>query len=354
MLESIMLKFTELAQPLVVPTQGVTVFVGPNNSGKSLVLKEVEQHFQHHEKLPTKLVEDFKLIWPTEEQANNDIEALSQKHPHNREDHFYLGRFNPAGELENVEHSKSSLISQLKDQQGYRWIASQFYRFFTIRLDGRTRFNLTNDRKQGDLLVPQAKNVLAHLFRDDELRKQVRDVVYDAFNVYFVIDPTNGGNLRIRLSPDEPTQDEQSLSATAREFHGRATHIKDASDGMQAFVGIVTAVYSGDYRVILIDEPEAFLHPPLARKLGYQLTSVISKRNGVLLASTHSADFLMGCLQASTSVRVVRLEYSNGKSKGQIVDFDRSDAALQKTPDAECERRLSAVPRRGGRSGERQ
>jgi hypothetical protein len=118
----------------------------------------------------------------------------------------------------------------------------------------------------------------------------------------------------------EPTQDEQSLNAAARDFHGKATYIKDASDGMQAFVGIVTAVYSGDYRVILIDEPEAFLHPPLARKLGYQLTSVISKRNGVLLASTHSADFLMGCLQASTSVRVVRLEYSNGKSKGRIVD----------------------------------
>ena len=88
---------------------------------------------------------------------------------------------------------------------------------------------------------------------------------------------------------------------------------------MQAFVEIVTAVYSGD-RVVLIDEPEAFFHPPLARKLGYQLTNAISKRNGTLLASTHSADFLMGCLQASTSVRVVRLEYSNSKSKGQIVN----------------------------------
>jgi predicted ATP-dependent endonuclease of OLD family len=91
MLESITLKFTELAEPLIVPTQGVTVFVGPNNSGKSLVLKEVEQHFQHHEKLTTKIVEDFKVIWPTEEQAKKDIDTLSQKHPHNREDHFYLG-----------------------------------------------------------------------------------------------------------------------------------------------------------------------------------------------------------------------------------------------------------------------
>jgi AAA domain, putative AbiEii toxin, Type IV TA system len=84
-------------------------------------------------------------------------------------------------------------------------------------------------------------------------------------------------------------------------------------------VGIVCAVLSGDYRAVLIDEPEAFVHPPLARKLGYQLTNNLNA-GGTLMASTHSPDFLMGCLQASPHVRVVRLEYSNGKSKGKIVD----------------------------------
>jgi hypothetical protein len=64
------------------------------------------------------------------------------------------------------------------------------------------------------------------------------------------------------------------------------------------------------------------LHPPLARKLGYQLATTAVKRSGSLMASTHSADFLMGCLQGSNQVRVVRLEYSNGKSKGQAVDSD--------------------------------
>jgi predicted ATP-dependent endonuclease of OLD family len=43
MLESISLKFTELAELLRIPAQGVTIFVGPNNSGKSLVLREIEQ-----------------------------------------------------------------------------------------------------------------------------------------------------------------------------------------------------------------------------------------------------------------------------------------------------------------------
>lgn len=86
---------------------------------------------------------------------------------------------------------------------------------------------------------------------------------------------------------------------------------------------------SGEYRAILVDEPEAFLHPPLARKLGAQLTKIAKERGGCLLASTHSADFLIGCIQASNTVRVVRLEYSNNKSKGKVVDPKLLDAVFK-------------------------
>ena len=47
MISSIVLKFTENSD-LNLPTSGITVFVGPNNSGKSLVLKELEMAYQTH------------------------------------------------------------------------------------------------------------------------------------------------------------------------------------------------------------------------------------------------------------------------------------------------------------------
>ncbi len=325
MLESITLKFTENSQPLNVPAQGVTVFVGPNNAGKSLVLRELDTAISTHGTPSTKLLKDFELVWPTESQLETDIATLTKKAPPGTlTENIYVGRFAPSGQLEATALNREGLVQQFK-QRNKLWVASQFLRYFQIRLDGRTRFELTNDRPTGDLLqMPQ--NILAHLFQDDELRKEIREIVHDAFGVYFVIDPLNGGQLRIRLSPTQPSHNEQSLEKVAREFHRTAIHIKEASDGVQAFVGILTTVRSGDFRSILIDEPEAFLHPPLARKLGHQLASIISKRGGSLLASTHSPDFLIGCLQASPKVRVVRLEYSNGKSKGQIVD----SAALAK------------------------
>jgi hypothetical protein len=64
------------------------------------------------------------------------------------------------------------------------------------------------------------------------------------------------------------------------------------------------------------------LHPPLARKLGFQLATIGSRNNGSLVASTHSADFLLGCLQAVSNVQVVRLEYSGGRSRGRLIDAE--------------------------------
>jgi hypothetical protein len=165
--------------------------------------------------------------------------------------------------------------------------------------------------------------LLAQLFVEDGARAAVRQMVQDAFGLYFTVDPTNLGQLRIRLSAKKPLADEQSLNEDARLFHREALHIKEASDGVQAFTGIATAVLSGEYHSILVDEPEAFLHPPLARKLGKHLAALVTKRGGSLLASTHSADFLMGCVQAAPSVQVIRLEYQKGQSRGRLVDAQK-------------------------------
>jgi hypothetical protein len=254
----------------------------------------------------------------TEETLNEEIAELTKKAPAGiSPDNVYVSGFDQNGQLYGLQPSRNALLEYMREQREPRWIASQFLRMFSIGLDGRTRFALTSDRPRGDLLGPP-QHMLMQLFVDDQARKRVREIVFDAFGVYFTIEQLSQ-NLRIRLSATEPDENEQSWNDAARQFHGKAAHIKEASDGVQAFVGILCAVLSGDYRAIFIDEPEAFLHPPLARKLGQQLTSNL-KANGTLMASTHSPDFLMGCLQASPHVRVVRLEYSNGRSKGKIVD----------------------------------
>ena len=97
----------------------------------------------------------------------------------------------------------------------------------------------------------------------------MRQLTFEAFGTYFTIDPTGIQTLRVRLSSRLPTTpaEEQALDATARAFHAAAPLITDLSDGVQAFVGLLSAILGLPPSILLIDEPEAFLHPPLARRM---------------------------------------------------------------------------------------
>lgn len=320
MLKSVNVNFSETGG-FDLETKGITIFVGPNNSGKSLVLREIEAVVSYDPPPGNlKIVTDFDIEWPDASTIHEQVEkAKANTPPHTPAGHVRLGRINPNGGREDLEVNISTLKNFASQKTQKEWVTTHFIKWGVIRLDGRSRFNLTNDQAGGDLEAPP-QNVLSHLFLDESARASVRALVKDAFNVNFYVDPTNLGQLRIKLADGLLPTDEQSLSLSARNFYRDATHIKDASDGVQAFTGIVTAVLSGEYHTILIDEPEAFLHPPLARKLGKSLAGIAAKRNGTLMASTHSADFLMGCVQASPSVKVVRLEYSQGKSRARSID----------------------------------
>ena len=303
--------------------EGVTIFVGPNNSGKSLVLREVEMAIAGGvDFVELKIVKDFEIDWPSESEIKSIISKMELRDPNqsiidlNLSISFFLSNGLQTSHLINLQ-KLNSIVSEKIDK---RLFGNYFLRCVMMKLDGRFRFSLTDERPGGDLAL-RAVNILAHFFRESELREEVRRIVYDAFNLYFVIDPTNLGGLRIRLSAKAPGKDEQSLNDDAREFHKNALNIKEASDGVQAYVGMIISVLAGDNKILMIDEPEAFLHPPLARKLGVQLSRITSRQNGCLLASTHSSEFLMGCVQgAPSAIRVVRLEYSGGKSRGRIVD----------------------------------
>ena len=138
------------------------------------------------------------------------------------------------------------------------------------------------------------------------------------------MDPTGMQFFRIKMSHTAPPDGiEDQLGPEAQEFFAQAEDIADLSDGIKAFTGLVAAVTSTDFRVMLIDEPEAFLHPILARKLGRRLTQLAKERKGNVLAATHSPEFVMGCVEAGEA-NVVRLTYQ-GKSKRATARHLRSD-----------------------------
>jgi hypothetical protein len=190
----------------------------------------------------------------------------------------------------------------------------------TLKLDGRQRINLVSEQHAGDL-HSRPTTSLGVLFRDDPKRHEVRRIIAEAFGLHFVIDPTNLGLFRIRLSPRPPKSDleERGIHDEALRFHADALPIDLASDGVKAFTGIITALTASDPRVVLIDEPEAFLHPAPELNLGYEVSRAALRSDKRVFASTHSPTFLMGCVQSGAPVTIIRLTYRSGVASARVL-----------------------------------
>jgi putative AbiEii toxin of type IV toxin-antitoxin system/OLD-like protein len=70
-------------------------------------------------------------------------------------------------------------------------------------------------------------------------------------------------------------------------------------------------IIADDPEVLLIDEPEAFLHPALSFLLGREIARATAASQKRLFASTHSSSFLMGCIQSGAPLTVIRFTYRN-------------------------------------------
>lgn len=301
----------------------VTLFVGPNNSGKSLALREIETWCRGGNEHRRVLKTVRAALPKTPAEGLELIEPLSSAAPVGQltvEDHVWVYyRADSQGAAEQAQINLEA-VRRACSRQDESVIRNLILRGYVLRLDGRTRFALADPQPTGDLQgVPQ--NHLWALFADDAARDAVRRLTSDAFGLHFVIDPTGMTAFRVRMSsrPPESKSEEQGLDAKTRKFHAEAAPLAEFGDGVQAFTGLALAVRSAPHRVLLIDEPEAFLHPSLARRLGHALSELVSEREATLIAATHSADFVMGCLETSSNVAVVRLTYDGRQATARTL-----------------------------------
>jgi hypothetical protein len=113
--------------------------------------------------------------------------------------------------------------------------------------------------------------------------------------------------------------EERGIHSEAVAYHAAALPIEQASDGVKAFTGIITEIIAGDPQIMLIDEPEAFLHPALAYTLGKEISLASAGSRKRLFVSTHSSSFVMGCIQSGTPVNIVRLTYRRNVATARLL-----------------------------------
>lgn len=317
-------------EKLLIETTPVTIFVGPNNSGKSKVLTEIQQYCGSGNKNQTfKLIDDISFSEFTPDMQLKEIENHTLK-PNVGEiinqGNILFGNGIHRNQLPE-KYPQQILSSPNGQKQNF---CSYYLSYKTLKLDALNRISLIEQQPLGDMQNSPSNN-LAILFSDDDKRQEARRIIFDAFNLYFVLDPTNSGQLRIRLSkvPPENHLQERGLHKEAVEFHKKALEITHASDGVKAFTGIITSIIAGNPKVTILDEPEAFLHPSLSFKLGKEISNSAKIALNRLFVSTHSSNFLMGCIQSGSPINIVRLTYSNEVGTARILDKDKIKSLMR-------------------------
>lgn len=304
----------------------VTILIGPNNSGKSHALSEIDRiltqgHSTMHAPL-TKIISDIEFTPLTAEQAQAACAWLYQR-AHKRESKDNNLVVYARGQRFDI-HTPTLLSTLIDPNKNKTNLSRYYFTCCTLKLDGYNRTTLLQQQQAGNLQeIPTLS--LQVLFRQDDKRYKLRKIIQEAFGSHLIIDPTDLGQFKVRLSPRAPRDinEERGITEDSIEFHAAAPLIEEFSDGVRAFTGIMAEVLAGEPKAIIIDEPEAFLHPSLALKLGSELSNAANAENKQLFVSTHSENFLMGCIQSDSSPSVVRLTYKGGMATSRMLSSER-------------------------------
>ena len=146
------------------------------------------------------------------------------------------------------------------------------------------------------------------LFKNAVLEQKVNEAFKAAFKTGLVLN--RGGGKVIAFHVGEKPKlglGEDSLSPNYFNQLRQLPFLLHQGHGMRSFVGCILHAFTSPAFIHLLDEPEAFLHPPHAKLLASLLARSITT-NRQLIIATHSGDFLRGLLDANVvSLRVIRL-----------------------------------------------
>jgi len=279
----------------------IVVIVGANNVGKSVALKEIHEKalLKSH---ATTVVRDVSVeVDGSPEDLDAWLERTCRK------------RNNPS-EPNNPSYSRlrttvSSRGAKRSWQNASTHGLDQLGRLFIYRLTTDARLQAANPATNIQITREPLTHPIHYMQVDDSIEEKISKIFHQAFGEEIIVHRNAGNQVPLYCGTrPELGEDEDRVSPTyIRRLESLPT-LQSQGDGMRAFVGVLLHAFIVEHSAVLIDEPEAFLHPPQARFLGRLLVEQAPKDRQLFVA-THSGDVLRGLLDAdSKRVRILRIQ----------------------------------------------
>jgi hypothetical protein len=278
----------------------ILVFVGPNNAGKSAALREIFSNLQSPN---VRHVVVKSVIFGTEGSEAEAVEWADSLPRRAQIDPTAIEV--PSGTLVRTDfqyHWSSGMRGG-----GFQSLASLIAAL--VSADGRSQFS--NQVQAINLYSETPVAPLHHLYASDAQEMRLSRLFQQAFGEELIVNRTAGSTIMLHMGKRPvPSVGQDRFSAEYRDALHKLPLVHEQGDGIRSFLGVLLHALVVDRDMILIDEPEAFLHPPQANLLGRVLATEVPNPRQLIVA-THSTDFLRGALDApNASVRIVRVRRS--------------------------------------------
>jgi hypothetical protein len=255
-------------QTVSVPSRGVLLLIGPNGGGKSLCLRGLSRIGTPG--LPNPAVLSVRA---TTEGTTSDFENWLDRRFLKRSLYGKTQWWTLGGS--RIGHEQvNQMWSSLQANPG-----QPMTMFFVHYLSTESRLGVGNATQSVALYDSEPSGYLQFLQLDESIRQRVSDELNAAFGVDLLINWGGGPQVWCHVGAEPPrdtSNDRVSESYVAA--LNRLPKLDSHGDGIRSYVAAMLALHVGGQPLLLIDEPELFLHPPHARRLGACLARAANER----------------------------------------------------------------------------
>lgn len=308
-----------------IPAEGVTVVVGANNTGKSVLLREIRDFVTLTTPPPS--LGQPEPLWlagldiaahGTEEEFADWFHARSRVAPQNVQyagkEVLTLPQASMPGHVLTLADAWQywQALIQAENQRPINIPVHQTFSILTQHLvslhEAIDRGALLQNAQARDPMTPPT-HPYHRLWDDLQEEDDLAELIFRAFGFRVCIN-RYAQNLQLLVGdPSRVDRTEFPPTRSTLDYYASLPPIDRQGDGVRSFVGLLVGSILTTRSITIIDEPEAFLHPPHARLLGrYLLTHTPSHRQ--IIVATHSSDIIEGILndKSTRPVKIIRLD----------------------------------------------
>jgi predicted ATPase len=199
-------------------------------------------------------------------------------------------------------------------------------RLFYLTPDDRHR---TVEPSPARAPVQAPESLLQELqYASERTHSELDAAICEAFDgLHVLLDDTKRIHLSLRTTMSLPDQASDAIEAV-RQFEAM-TALEDQGDGIKCLVSVVLSMLLGQGRAILLDHPDAFLHPQQSRHLGEWIAAQAAKLGCQVFIATRDPAFIAGLHQGKTDVALVTLTRTDDSTLLRPVSAEASQHLVQ-------------------------